>query len=204
MCLRAGLIACLLAGADLGLAQPVSSEAVGAVAVEAVANDRAGFGGFCPVALHDAKRWLRGAREHQATFDGITYRCCDAEALAAFQADPVSYAPALGGDDLVEYARTGRRVAGDLALGARHLDRHCFFASEANKQAFLANPAQFANADLANGGVCVVCELDLNARVAGAARFTAIRGGLRYVFAGEQQRQAFLADPVRYTRPGLR
>lgn len=164
----------------------------------AVTSSKVGLDGYCPVCQVNMKQWMAGSSQHQAAYDGVVYRFPGAEQKAMFQADPARYAPALGGDDVVDFARTGRRTAGKTAYGARYLDRLYFFSTEANKAAFRANPAQFANADLALGGECAVCRIDMNASMAGAARFTSVHNGLRYQFAGAQQKQLFESNPKRY------
>ncbi|QDT69217.1 YHS domain protein [Planctomycetes bacterium MalM25] len=163
-----------------------------------MAASKVGLDGYCPVCQVNMKQWMAGSSQHQAAYDGVIYRFPGAEQKAMFQADPAKYAPALAGDDVVAYARTGRRTPGKTAYGARYLDRLYFFGTEANKEAFRANPAQFANADLALGGECAVCRVDMNASMAGAAQFTTLHNGLRYQFAGAQQKQLFDSNPRRY------
>lgn len=164
----------------------------------ATAGAQLAMDGYCPVCLASGKGWVAGSPEFQAVYDGQLYRFPKAETLAAFQADPVKYTPALGGDDLVEFARTGRRVTGKLAFGAIYLDRNYFFASEANKEAFRANATRFANADLAAGGACVVCRVDMRQEMAGSTQFVSLHKGMRYQFLGAQQQQAFESRPARY------
>lgn len=167
---------------------------------------RVGLDGYCPVCQVNMKQWMAGSPQHQTVFDGVVYRFPGAEQLAMFQAEPAKFAPALAGDDVVVFARTGKRTPGKTAYGARYMDRLYFFSTEANKEAFRANPPQFANADLAMGGECAVCRVDMNAGMAGAAQFTSVHNGLRYQFAGVQQKQAFDANPRRYevTAPVVR
>ena len=182
-------------------AAPAGSGSAGGVAAAPVA-----LGGYCAICLAEDRQWMAGRPEHAVDFDGKRYLFPSPEQQQKFQANPAQFAPALGGDDVVEYARSGRRVVGQLPLGAAYQGRFYFFASDANKQAFLAAPAQYANVDLALGGECVVCRLDMNQQVAGNPAITAVYQGVRYQFPGEQQRNQFLANPVRYasgaTQPG--
>lgn len=156
------------------------------------------LGGYCAVCLAQDRQWMPGRPEFAADFDGKRYLFPGAEQLQKFQANPARFAPALGGDDVVEYARSGRRVVGQLPLGAAYQGRFYFFASDANKQAFLTEPARYAGADLALGGACVVCRVDMNQQVAGDPAINAVYQGVRYLFPAEAQRQAFLANPARY------
>lgn len=155
--------------------------------------------GYCPVCLAKGKGWVAGNPQFQTAYDGLVYRFPNPEALAAFQADPTKFVPVLAGDDVVAFVRTGQRVAGKMAFGAKYLERFYFFANEANKQAFSANPAQYANADLAAGGACAVCRVDMNRNMSGNPEISTTHNGMRYQFVGLQQREAFLANPSRYT-----
>lgn len=154
--------------------------------------------GFCAVCLTEKRDWVAGSADHQVAFDGQTYRFPGTDQMAMFQADPSKYAPVLGGDDVIEYGRTGKRVPGKLVYGARHADKHYFFVSEANKEAFRAAPLQFVNADVALGGACVVCQVDMRQRMAGNPQIAAQHDGMRYFFVGAQQRDAFVANPAAY------
>ncbi|MEM6655663.1 MAG: hypothetical protein AAF596_07670, partial [Planctomycetota bacterium] len=111
--------------------------------------------GFCPVCLVELKQWVRGNPEFASVVDGKAYYFPDAATKAKFDATPATYVPALGGDDVVTYARTGRRAPASLAYGVLHDGRPYFFASDANKRQFEASPAAFAMVDVALGGDCV-------------------------------------------------
>ena len=156
------------------------------------------LGGYCAICLANDRQWVTGRPEYAVNFDGKRYLFPSPEQQQAFRANPAQFAPALGGDDVVEFARSGRRVVGQLPLGAAYQGRFYFFASDANKQAFLSAPAQFANADLALGGECIVCRVDMNQQMAGSPAINAVYQGVRYQFPGEDQRNRFLANPSRY------
>jgi YHS domain-containing protein len=76
------------------------------------------------------------------------------------------------------------------------------FANEQGKQMFTADPAAFANADLAFGGQCAVCRVDMRQAVAGKPQFTEVHNGLRYRFPSAEQRGMFLANPKKYEDVG--
>jgi YHS domain-containing protein len=154
--------------------------------------------GYCAVCLADMTQWVAGKPEFEMAFDGRTYRFPGQEQMAKFQADPVRYAPVLGGDDVVAFAQTGRRVPGQAQFGAKHEGRFFFFANQANKQIFMSDPVRYTNADIALGGDCAVCKVDMNAKMAGDPKFSALHDGQRYYFVADQQRQQFLAAPQRY------
>lgn len=155
--------------------------------------------GYCPVCLVNLKQWVAGKPAYTAVYDGKAYRFPAADQLQVFNANPTAYLPVLNGDDIVDYAQSGRRVPGNLAYGLVHQGRMYFFASEANKQTFSRDPRPFANADLALGGDCVVCQVNMNQRMPGTADLTIVQDGLRYQFAGLQQMNAFKAAPQQFT-----
>ncbi|MEM1305808.1 MAG: hypothetical protein AAGG46_12980, partial [Planctomycetota bacterium] len=156
--------------------------------------------GFCPVCLVELKQWVRGNPDFASVVDGKAYYFPDAATKAKFDATPATYVPALGGDDVVTYARTGRRAPASLAYGVLHDGRPYFFASDANKRQFEASPAAFAMVDVALGGDCIVCRVDMQQSVPGQSDTTVIQGGLRYQFVSPDQQQRFLANPTPYVQ----
>lgn len=155
--------------------------------------------GFCPVSLAETKQWAPGDPRFTVVYDGKVYRFPDARRLQIFSADPVRYAPALGGDCVVSFAKAGQRTQGDLGSGVRQGGRIYFLRGAQEREAFLANPSAFADADLVLGGECVVTRVDTNQQRPGSPQLTLIHNGLRYRFAGLNQRRAFMASPTRYT-----
>ena len=155
--------------------------------------------GYCPVALVQAKQWIKGSSQFAADFDGHRYYFVGAEPLALFQANPQAYAPVLGGDDVVTYAQSGQRVPGALEHGAVYEDRIYFFSSAANKAAFQSMPRNYASADLALGGDCVVCKVKMNQKMPGDPQITSMHNGVRFQFVGQQQQSMFLANPAEFT-----
>ncbi len=157
-----------------------------------------GLQGYCPVCIVEMKQWVKGNPQIAAEFDGHKYYFPGAEQVAMFRQNPTKYLPALGGDDIVQYSRTGERVPGSLSQGVLHKGRNYFFASAANQQLFQANPVAYENADLALGGECIVCRVGMNQRVAGAPEFTAVHDGLRYQFPAAEQQAEFMKSPASY------
>lgn len=154
--------------------------------------------GYCPVCLVNMQKWVVGRPEFLQDYDGHQYLFPGAKQRDMFRADPAKYAPVLGGNDVVEFSHSGRRLPGNVRLGATYEGRHYFFASDANKQAFSASPTQFANADLALGGKCVVCQVDKSHDVTGKPSIAAVYNGMRFYFPKESVRQTFLANPAHY------
>ena len=63
---------------------------------------------------------------------------------------------------------------------------------------FQADPATYANADLALGGTCPVCRVNMGQNVPGKPEIAAFHKGFRYLFPAVEQRKAFLASPKEY------
>jgi YHS domain-containing protein len=146
------------------------------------------------------RQWIKGDAQLAIEYDGKKYYFPGGEQAEMFEKAPLKYVPVLGGDDIVLFARTSKRVDGKLNHGVLHQGRTYFFASEENKQLFQANPESYENADLALGGECIVCLVDMKERVPGKPEFTALYHGLRYQFPGEQQQRAFSKLPTHYVK----
>jgi YHS domain-containing protein len=144
------------------------------------------------------RQWIRGEAQFAIELDGKKYFFPNAEQAKKFEKEALKYVPVLGGDDVILFSRTGRRIEGKLTYGVIHKGRTYFFASAENKQLFQSSPESFENADLALGGECIVCRVDMNQRVPGNPKFTGLYQGLRYQFPGEEQQSAFLRSPARY------
>ncbi len=162
---------------------------------------RIGLGGYCPVCILDANKWAKGSPEHQATYDGVTYYFPDEAIKQNFLAHPAKYVPALGGDCIVCYAKLGKRVPGSVNHSARYDNRLFLFPGAEQQQAFLSNPKEFANVDLALNGDCAVCLVHHNKRVAGKPEFAEIKDGFRYLFVSAREQAAFREDPAAYVVP---
>ena len=160
-----------------------------------------GLAGYCPVCILDANKWAKGSPEHQSTYDGVTYYFPEEAIKEKFLANPAKYVPALGGDCIVCYAKLGKRVPGTISHTARYENRLFLFPGAEQQQAFLSNPKEFANVDLALNGDCAVCQVRANKRVAGKPEFTEIKGGFRYQFVSAGEQAAFRKDPSAYVDP---
>ncbi len=161
-----------------------------------------GLQGFCPVSLAETKQWVRGDARIHTAYDGHLYHFPSIKAQRMFQASPERYVPVLGGDDVVQYAGSGQRVRGNLSQGLKQNGRLYFFANDENKRTFQENPNQYVNIDLALRGDCVVCQKEMQKRMSGNPQVTIIHGGIRYQFAGAQQRNTFLSNRAKYTMMG--
>ncbi len=158
--------------------------------------------GHCPVCLVKANKWVQGKAEHAATYDGRTYRFPSENEKKAFLEDPAKFVPALHGDCIVCLAKGGVRQAGSIQHTAAHAGRVYLFPSPKEKEMFIANPTEFAKADLAAGGNCVVCQALAGKDVPGKPEFTALHNGLRYQFPSDKERQMFLENPAKFLDKG--
>ena len=122
------------------------------VKADQMGEPRIGLGGYCPVFILDANKWVKGSPEHQATYDGVTYYFPDDAIKQKFLENPAKSVPALGGDCIVCYAKLGKRVPGNVNHSAQYDNRLFLFPGEEQQQAFLSNPKEYANADLARNG----------------------------------------------------
>lgn len=156
------------------------------------------MGGFSVVALRDQQQWVPGKSQWQLIFDGQIYWFAEPRERDIFAAAPHDYSPALGGDCVVTYVDTGQRAPGKLEFGLIHAQRLFFFAGESERQQFRANPTYYAAGDLANGGRCLVSQIDEGKSIAGMPETVAIVNGLRYHFGGAHERRLFGADPSHY------
>ncbi len=160
--------------------------------------ERTGLDGYCPVCIIDAKKWVKGNARHHATYDGVTYYFPSDVEKKKFEASPEQYTPALGGDCTVCYAMLGKRVPGSVRHAVRYQNRLFLFPGEKKKKAFRANPAKYADIDLALNGQCAVCLVKAGKKVPGKAMFTAIHNGFRYQFPSRGELEAFIANPEHY------
>ncbi len=154
--------------------------------------------GYCPVCIIDLRKWIKGKPEYATTYDGKTYLFPSQEVKDKFLANPVKYIPALGGDCTVCLNKMQQRQPGNIRHATFYQDRLFLFPSNKEKGMFKANPEAFAQVDLAAGGDCVVCQVELNKQVPGSPEFATLYQGRRYLFPSDEQRQMFLANPGKY------
>ena len=105
------------------------------------AVDGVGLRGYSPVSLIDGKVWVKGSAAFSWYADGVTYHLADAEELSKFRAAPAKYAPQLSGFDPHLLSTTGRAVPGKAKFGAFYQGRLFLHATDANRKAFIADPA---------------------------------------------------------------
>ncbi|MBI2477542.1 MAG: hypothetical protein HYV60_02490 [Planctomycetia bacterium] len=167
----------------------------------AATNGSIALDGYCPVCIVDMKKWVKGNPAIQATYDGKSYYFPSNEQKETFLADPAKYVPALGGDCTVCAVNMGETIPGSIRHAALSHKRLYLFPSQEQQQEFMANAVKYVDVDLAYGGKCVVCRVEMNKDVAGKPEIAAYHQGLRYLFPSEEQRNMFLANPAKYATP---
>ena len=154
--------------------------------------------GYCPVSILEMRKWVKGDPAYRVVYDGRIYLFANEQGQKMFEANPPKYVPALGGDCVVALVKMGKRVPGDIRHASIHDGRLLLFSSAEAEKMFLADPATYANADLAYGGNCVVCRVGMQQTVPGKPELAVVHKGLRYLFPSAEQRNEFLANPAKY------
>ena len=154
--------------------------------------------GYCPVCVIEMKKWVRGNSSIQAKHDGKIYYFPGEEQRQMFLKNPAKYTPALGGDCAVCLTDMKKKMPGSIQFTALHANRLFLFPNADIKQKFMESPGKYANADLALGGNCAVCRVEMKQEVAGKAEFSTTYAGMRYLFPSDEQRGMFLANPGKY------
>lgn len=163
-----------------------------------------GLSGYCPVCILKLEKWVKGDYRIKATYDNVEYLFPSEKTRREFLAEPTQYVPALNGNDIVTFAKTGKRVGGSVYHAAIHRGRLYLFTSKETQAAFAENRSRFREVDLAFNGNCAVCLHKLRKRVAGKPEFTAIHNGFRYRFPSNRERVEFVKNPVKYADPAAR
>jgi len=162
------------------------------------AASQAAMDGFCPVCIIEMKRWVRGNAAVSASYDGKMYYFPGQEQKEMFLADPAKYVPALGGDCTVCYVNMKKRVPGSVFHAALSGKRLFLFPNKELQQEFLTNSRKYADVDLALGGNCSVCRVEMGEDVPGKPEIAVVHKGFRYLFPSDEQRKMFLANPAKY------
>ena len=162
------------------------------------------MGGYCPVCIIEARKWEMGRKEFPSTYDGTTYYFPSVAIRKKFEGSPAAYVPAFNGDCIVCYAKAGKRVPGVVQHSALYKKRLYLFPSASEKRAFLDAAEQFMNTDLAAEGKCVVCLARAGKHVQGAAKFTEIHNGFRYLFPSAAEQAEFRRQPAKYAATAMK
>jgi YHS domain-containing protein len=154
--------------------------------------------GNCPVCLVNMNKVVEGDPDIAVVHDGLRYLFPGAEQKAMFVKNPDAFTPALGGDCTVCRVEMNKAVPGRTEFHAVKDGRLYLFPGQEQLDMFNANPSKYTNADVALGGNCPVCKVDMGKDVPGNAEYASDYRGQRYLFPNDMLRGKFLADPNRY------
>lgn len=155
--------------------------------------------GFCPVTILDKGKWEKGDSSMKTTYDKRTYHFLNQVAKKKFDANPVKYIPALGGDCIVCGIAVKQRIVGSVFYSVRHKSRLYLFPQNETKKKFKDNPEKYENADLAFDGNCPVCKKGGSSEP-GKPEFTVIVDDIRYQLASKEIMEEFKRNPQNYTQ----
>ncbi len=156
------------------------------------------LGGACPVCLVKSGKVVPGRPEYACVYDGQRYLFPGPEQQRMFDADPAAFTPAMGGKCTVAKVEMNKVVEGQAEYHLTHNGRLYLFPSQKQLDMFKANPARYADADVALDGYCPVCKVEMGKDVKGKADFAVDYNGNRYLFPGKKQLDMFLAHPTKY------
>jgi YHS domain-containing protein len=154
--------------------------------------------GYCPVTLRRDGVWVRGRYDYRVELGDQVFLTAGPRERDALQAEPVKFVPALGGDCVVTFVAREERVRGSVYQAFEYDGRLFLLADAERKAVFKASPEKYASADWAADGTCVVTRADEGRDVRGMPEHAAWHRGKLYRFAGDEQKQKFLAEPDKY------
>ena len=115
---------------------------------QAAATPPIGMDGYCPVTLIEDGKWVKGDKRFGIIHRGRLYLFPTDEAKKTFWEDPDRFAPILSGNDPVEFAETGRVVAGSRKHGVFFRNQIYLFISEESLQRFWSSPQRYSDVSL--------------------------------------------------------
>lgn len=157
--------------------------------------------GYCPVCIIDLEKWVKGDPKYSVVMDGKTYLFPGEDAKQKFLKRTTKYTPALSGDCIVCAVDKRVRRPGSVNYASMHKGRLYLFPDQATKDVFMNKPEKYENAELAMGGRCVVCKVEMKKDVPGKEEFGTVYGGIRFLFPSMEQKKMFLTNPKKYLQP---
>lgn len=107
---------------------------------ERVPVSEVALGGYCPVALVEGARLVKGSPTLQYRHQGAVYQMTNQAAAAKFASRPASYVPPFSVFDPVVYSESRERTTGSLNVFTLHEGRPWFFLNTDNMNKFLLRP----------------------------------------------------------------
>lgn len=154
--------------------------------------------GFCPVCLVKLGKLIKGEPAVWSVHDGKKYLLRSKRQKRIFDKDPSAFIPAAGGDCVVCKVERDKTVAGKPEFHVVHDGRLFLFPSEKQKEMFRNDPQKYADVDVALGGYCPVCLVNINKAIHGRSEYTSVYDGRRYLFPLPEQKNAFDAEPTTF------
>lgn len=155
--------------------------------------------GFSPVSLVDDEVLRRGDKAFLAVQDGLRLYLVDQAERDKFNANPGRYFPSLGGIDPLSIAE-GKPALGQARFSTVYKNRLYVSASGESRDRFIANAAPYSDLDVAKEGHCPVTLAETQKQVSGHYGISTLHRGVRLLFASEENREKFRADPEKYFR----
>jgi YHS domain-containing protein len=162
------------------------------------ANADLALEGDCPVCLVKMNKVVKGVATYASYHDGLRYQFPSPDQQKMFEKNPTAFTPALGGDCVVCKVEMNQDVKGNAEFQTVHNGRLYLFPGQEQLAMFKKNPDKYADADLALGGKCAVCKVEMNKDVAGNAELAVDYQGKRYLFPDTKTRGMFLSNPGKY------
>lgn len=154
--------------------------------------------GACPVCLVKMNKVVKGDPKFAVVHDGLRYLFPGPEQKAMFEKDPAAFTPALGGQCTVCKVEMNKQVAGKPEYHQTRAGRLYLFPGQQQLDLFTKHPAKYEAADVALGGNCPVCKVDMGKDVPGKAEFAVDYQGQRYLFPDARLKARFEANPAKY------
>lgn len=156
--------------------------------------------GYCAVSIVKMDKLVKGNPAYASTYDGKKYLFPSGEAKEMFDENPAAFAPAMGGNCVVCKVEMKKDVPGKPEIHLVHNGRLYLFPSEEQLKMFKAKPEKYADADVALGGYCSVCKVDMKKDVKGKPEFAIDYHAVRYLFPAKEQLEKFKANPQKYAK----
>lgn len=156
--------------------------------------------GYDPVALVNGQGLTPGQPTLAVRHDGQEFRFVDEADRQRFLRQPDRFQPTNRGRCAVSLVDRGTAVEGDPRWGVYYQGRLYLCVDEAARRRFAADPARYADADLADAGRCPHCVPRAGRLVPGLPQFSLIHEGRRYLFPDRVHLEAFRQAPDRYLR----
>jgi YHS domain-containing protein/thioredoxin-related protein len=100
--------------------------------------------GYCPVVLTNEEKWTLGNPQLYAMFQGLVYHFSSEKAMQTFVENPLKYAPAMRGEDIVLLAERNKSSLGSRKFGAWFEGRVYLFSCQETLNVFAAKPEYYA------------------------------------------------------------